>query len=300
MCEKPDTSKQMNGDKIGEEESAFGSHDARWGTTFPHLVRLFPDEWLPGVLLRCDAVNDWPSETTLRFVYQLARKGAAFSQLNFCAPTSFPYDELAAGLAMHVESIYNTTYIQEMQRLFFPAKPHPAQLGPFHRHHYRVCPLCIQQSKLCRFLALPGLTLCPQHHVVLHEQCVCLTPIRYFTSQSLLFCCHHCSHPWAGLPTIRGHEEKIHWEQQIFFLYQSLLNYGDTPLLERICVSVSQWMSQRHLVQLPLYDGSFLGYDAAFHSNSFSLCRLILAIVSIRQADPDYDQTFGLKDALSF
>jgi hypothetical protein len=39
--------------------------DPEWQETFPHRVAPLPDEWLPGLLLRCDEVNDWDSGKTL-------------------------------------------------------------------------------------------------------------------------------------------------------------------------------------------------------------------------------------------
>jgi hypothetical protein len=38
--------------------------DPAWRTTFQHLVAPLPNEWLLGLLLRCDEVNDWNSGTT--------------------------------------------------------------------------------------------------------------------------------------------------------------------------------------------------------------------------------------------
>lgn len=38
--------------------------DPRWSTTLPHRVQPVPDEWLVGLVLRCDLVNGWAAGTT--------------------------------------------------------------------------------------------------------------------------------------------------------------------------------------------------------------------------------------------
>ena len=39
--------------------------DPAWRTTFPLVVAPLAEEWLAGLLLRCDEVNRWDSGTTL-------------------------------------------------------------------------------------------------------------------------------------------------------------------------------------------------------------------------------------------
>ena len=39
--------------------------DPAWETTFPHRVEARLEEWLGGILLRCDEVNGWDSGTTM-------------------------------------------------------------------------------------------------------------------------------------------------------------------------------------------------------------------------------------------
>src|SRR5712691_6440764 len=39
-----------------------------WQQTLPRRVTPFPDEWLPGLLLRCDEVNHWESRATLAYL----------------------------------------------------------------------------------------------------------------------------------------------------------------------------------------------------------------------------------------
>lgn len=37
-------------------------------TTFPHRVLPRPEEWLAGVVLRCDEANGWDSGTTITYL----------------------------------------------------------------------------------------------------------------------------------------------------------------------------------------------------------------------------------------
>ena len=47
--------------------------DPDWFATFPHRVSPIADEWLPGLLLRCDEANDWTSGTTFRHLREHAQ-----------------------------------------------------------------------------------------------------------------------------------------------------------------------------------------------------------------------------------
>ena len=40
--------------------------DPEWQETFPHWVAPLQDEWLAGLLLRCDEVNDCFNHCTIR------------------------------------------------------------------------------------------------------------------------------------------------------------------------------------------------------------------------------------------
>ena len=59
----------------------------RWDSSFPHRLRPFAEEWLPGPLLRYDAQNEWPYGTTLRLFYERADKKAVLAAFNFWVVT---------------------------------------------------------------------------------------------------------------------------------------------------------------------------------------------------------------------
>jgi hypothetical protein len=155
------------------EEGLASAHALRWGASFPYLIYPLPEEWLPGLLLRCDTINEWPYGTTLRLVYDRAGKKVVARDINFCAPKQFPFDVLADGLGVPTTVVTATTYLDELTRLFPQSRPHPAQLGPFIRRSYPICPLCIRQGMLYRSWCLPGLTLCSQDGTVLQYRCSC-------------------------------------------------------------------------------------------------------------------------------
>jgi hypothetical protein len=49
---------------------SIGLDHPAWLTTFPHRVTPLYEEWLAGLLLRCDEVNHWASGTTFTLLKQ--------------------------------------------------------------------------------------------------------------------------------------------------------------------------------------------------------------------------------------
>jgi hypothetical protein len=82
--------------------------DPAWKTTFPFLVEPHANEWVVGVLLRCDEANHWGSATTLTHVCRRNEK-TANSDWTFIAPSGFPFDDLADALAVPCEALVATT-----------------------------------------------------------------------------------------------------------------------------------------------------------------------------------------------
>jgi len=82
--------------------------DPAWKTTFPFLVEPMTDEWLVGLLLRCDEANHWGSGTTLTHLCRSNEK-TANSDWTFIAPSGFPFDDLADALAVSREALVATT-----------------------------------------------------------------------------------------------------------------------------------------------------------------------------------------------
>src|SRR5713101_6162909 len=108
-----------------------------WLTTFPHRVTPLPDEWLAGLLLRCDEVNHWESRTTL--THLLASGPEKFHRcwrtenpyLVLIQPCSLNLEYLAKRLSVPTTTLLATTYHKELLSLYDQEKPHPRLLPPF-------------------------------------------------------------------------------------------------------------------------------------------------------------------------
>ncbi len=213
--------------------------DPVWRTTFPHRVMPLTDEWLPGLLLRCDETNHWTSRTTFDYVLS-SGKGrfdktwrAGKPYLDF--PASFYLDYLAELLAIPKSELLATTYQVELSRLYEIIAPHPVFVGRFSPFH--LCPICVTEARLLRrILILPHITLCPQHQVILLKQCQCGAPLRPFHRQALPFTCHVCGVDWADLPRIQASGERLVLEQKIVSWYEFLFYHGVS-------------LTRRHLMQ---------------------------------------------------
>lgn len=183
--------------------------DPAWQTTFPRLVAPRRDEWLPGLLLRCDEVNGWGSRTTLA---HLLRPGP--EKFHRCWRTGTPnliviphsslnLDYLAQLLAAPTSALLATTYHAELARIYDTARPLPRHLNPSFSFH--VCPACLVEARLLqRTLTLPHNTFCPQHQVAFVGTCQCGTALQLFHRQALPFTCHTCGLHWAHLPRIKA------------------------------------------------------------------------------------------------
>jgi len=93
--------------------------DDAWMMTFPHRVAPLPDEWLPGLLLRCDEVNQWDSGTTLAHLRRMhARKSYWLRANNFITLPVEILNDLAEWLGGSLKALLATTYQVELARIF--------------------------------------------------------------------------------------------------------------------------------------------------------------------------------------
>ena len=121
--------------------------EATWNATFPHRVMPLQDEWLPGLLLRCDEVNHWGSRTTL--THLLAAGPEKFHRcwrtanplLAVIQPSSLNLDSLAQCLALPTSLLLATTYHVELAHLYGPKRLHPRLLSETFTFH--LCPACL-------------------------------------------------------------------------------------------------------------------------------------------------------------
>ena len=131
--------------------------DPAWQTTFPFLVAPMQDEWLTGLLLRCDEANHWGSGMTLAHLFRLDAKPTQ-QHLSLIVASGVKLDYLAAALAVPLRSIRATTYQAELARLYGVADPQMALLSPT-SFSFRLCPTCVaEERRLSRALVLPHIT----------------------------------------------------------------------------------------------------------------------------------------------
>jgi TniQ protein len=195
--------------------------DPAWRTTFPHLVAPLPDEWLPGLLLRCDEVNHWSSMTTLALLQQLSpREEDRYKRVDrymYIDKCLIDLDYLTKLLAITTNASIATTYyferVQLSNMVIFPERI----MSPF---LFRLCPKCVAELRLLRrTLILPHITHCPQHQLALHHMCQCGSSLHLFHPHSLPFTCYTCGMDWANLPRIEASSERVTFEREILLWY---------------------------------------------------------------------------------
>ena len=206
--------------------------DPAWRKTFPHLVAPLPDEWLAGLLLRCDKVNGWESGTTLAHLKNASSRKQAIGVSQLIIPTWMSFDALEEWLALPRRDLLATTYLVELARCQGVLSPLPGDLSPV--HSFRICPECLAQQRLLkRSFALPQVTCCPQHQVILLDTCQCGTPLQFSNQQAQPFTCITCGLDWAALPRWRLEEKCLEMERDIQSCYEFFLTKGSPELVLR-------------------------------------------------------------------
>lgn len=222
-----------------------------WQSTFPHRVAPLPDEWLPGLLLRCDEANHWQSGTTFRHLLRSTHHPGFGSGSSLVV---FPFsilEYLAPLLEVSVSCLLATTFAGELARLYAPHPPHSEHLlGPRRGNNVRpflqkrvgmraitampgfhICPICIAQARLVRRAAiLPHLNYCPTHHIAFHTHCTCGFPLLLFSRKKLPFVCFACDLDWAQLPHILLPADQVTLERDLLAFYEFFLLKGTDEL----------------------------------------------------------------------
>ncbi len=213
--------------------------DPRWMDTLPRRVAPWEDEWLPGLLLRCDAVNVWPAGSTAR----LLSPGIGSQKLTrpdyFVTAPGLDLPRLAALLALPLARVEETTFRAALSRLRArddggdgddsAAASSGHLLSP--AYLFCVCPPCVaEQHLLARWLAFPLLGCCPRHGVRLRVRCRCGAVLQPFRYGSAPFACADCGRPWATLPAEPPPDEDAARERAVLSLYDVFLT-GGTPAL---------------------------------------------------------------------
>jgi TniQ len=204
--------------------------DPAWRTTFPHVVAPLPNEWIAGVLLRCDERNLWGSGTTLGHVLRPGSMRSAMNELSTIVPTVIDLERLAQALGVPVSRIVATTYLAELARLYGSQHLHAKLLSSAFTFH--VCPACIaEERKLSRLLTLPHIMYCPEHQLALVSSCSCGAVLRLFSRKSRPFTCSKCGLDWRNLPHLKGDPARMEAEQQLLSSYHFFWTRGTPELL---------------------------------------------------------------------
>lgn len=225
--------------------------DPLWQQTFPHRVMPLPDEWLPGLLLRCDEVNHWECRTTL--THLLSPGPEKFHRcwrtetpnLIVIQPSSLNLDSLAQFLALPVSALLATTYHTELARLYGESRLHPKILND--AYSLRICPQCLAETRILRrTLTLPHITHCPNHLLALLSKCQCGAPLHLFHRQAHPFTCYTCGLDWAELSRIEAAPEALVLEQKLLIWYEFFFSQGTLPIL-RVARQLVMGSSHEHL-----------------------------------------------------
>ena len=264
--------------------------DPAWQTTFPHLVAPLPHEWLAGLLLRCDEMNLWRSGTTATHLLREASKEQVISLdlLNLIVPSSsLPLASLARFLAVPASAIIATTYQAELLRLYDTPHPHPMQLTS--SSSFRLCPVCVAESRLLtRTLTLPHITACPHHQLTLVDTCQCGTPLRLFQRQTPPFLCSTCGRDWVELPRLEADPEQIRSEAQHLLFYELFLAKGTPELLASALRLIYDSIVEKGEIRVSLLDEhSQYPHSGRFYQRTVSLGHLVRSLVQLQLSPRD-------------
>jgi hypothetical protein len=222
-----------------------GIDDPRWLITVPQLVSPRPDEWLPGVLLRCDAANGWASRTTLAHLLRVGKKKLQESwrsdipNLIVLVPNAVNLHDLAHLLAISPTQLRGTTYTDELARIFGLPKLHPTLLTM--AFSFQLCPACIAEERMLRrLLVLPYLSVCPRHQIALQSTCRCGAALAIFKKHTAPFCCHQCGGDWGNLPRQVVTAEQHALAQHLVAWYEFFLTTGTPTLVKRALHLIEQ------------------------------------------------------------
>jgi hypothetical protein len=215
-----------------------GIDDPQWLTTLPQVVAPREDEWLGGLLLRCDAANGWASRTTVAHLMRVVKKRmrepwrSDLPNLIVWGKTAGYLQRLAPLLALSPHHIRATTYTDELARLFGLPKVNATLLTL--TFVFQLCPECIAEERfLRRVLVLPYLTVCPNHQLVLQHTCQCGAALRIFSKYTAPFCCYQCGADWGSLPCQGVSSHQLALTEQLLGWYTFFLTEGTPAVVRR-------------------------------------------------------------------
>jgi hypothetical protein len=223
-----------------------GLDDPRWLTTLPQVVSPRDDEWLGGLLLRCDAANGWASRTTVAHLMRVVKKRmreawrSDLANLIVWGKTGGYLQGLAQLLALTPQQVRATTYTDELACLFGLRKVNATLLTL--SFSFQLCPACIAEERMLRrVLVLPYVVVCPEHQLALQHSCQCGAALRLFSKRTAPFCCAQCGADWGSLPrqSVRG--EQLALSGQVLSWYRFFLTEGTPAVVRRARALLSQY-----------------------------------------------------------
>jgi hypothetical protein len=203
--------------------------DPLWQATFPHRVTPLRDEWLPGLLLRCDEANSWRSGIAVRYLLRTLPRISSMLEFNPLVPSEVFLRHLSETLAIPLNLIEKTTYQLELARLSDVYHP---RLDRIHTswHEVSICLECLTQQKLLkRSLMLSYITCCPEHSLALRSRCQCRQKLLLFSGGEP-FACPHCGLDWKKLPQETLPLWEVARSQRFFSYYDFFFSWNATGL----------------------------------------------------------------------
>lgn len=225
--------------------------DPAWLGTLPRRVAPYQDEWLPGLLLRCDEINHWECGTTLTY---LNGKTSWHTKSHWIVPPPILLDSFTNILAVSLQILLKTTYLLELSRCYGTQYPNIAQLGsPL---LFRLCPQCIGECQfLMRTTILPHIMCCPVHRLTLVERCQCGVWLKPFSSQAQPFTCSVCSLHWACLPRLPATSERVILDQKVLSCFELFFTQGTPQLLAHALQLIREKLKKEKAIHVMLLDG---------------------------------------------
>ncbi len=259
-----------------------GVDDPRWLATLPHVVWPLADEWLVGLLLRCDLVNGWSAGTTGR---QLRRSPTSLFISNqtlgaFATARSFNLPRLAALLAMPLGTLRQTTFEVELVRLQTPSRAGPRRMVV--ARPFRICPACIATQRLvARSHVLPLVYSCLEHGVWLEATCRCGAPLRPF-HRAAPFTCPVCALGWWDLPSRVADDDILALDGQLMRLFRYFLDHGTAESIVHAMQAVVDERRRRGLKrQLPPLPREGALPSTVWDQATVSLTRVVGALAAL-------------------
>jgi hypothetical protein len=225
-----------------------------WTLTFPRRVTPLADEWLSGLLLRCDEMNDWPSGATNAYLLRNSTYNASQSTRHVLIPPLWLLEDLSELLAVPLQLLRTTTYLPELTQIYHLSKlPYSTLLNS--SFSFRFCPECTRSRVFRRALMLAHLPCCPLHRLAWCQQCSCGTPQRLFCLQAQPFTCHRCSLDWADFPQFTVSPEELLLSNELLKWYEVFFSRGTPALFSSAMRLIRHRFTQKGAGGVRLLDG---------------------------------------------